>query len=815
MNVRLTSLRAAAVLAVFGALALAGCGGGGSSKSMLPLPANGATAPANNVPTMLTAGGQSVPAGTLTVTLPSHTSSQVQSTARAAIFSVAKKPTFIDTTTQTSSLVVSVAPQDPSEASQFGNLTICYNLYVNGALAPNATGFATSNLPPTAGGAGAGLETVTIAVPAPPGTDGFQITQYAGGCGSTVFTLPTPPPGNLGTSNILAQTPVTLAYMAPGAPNNLNQQIFNCAVPLSPTQCPLTTTPNAGTVFAASVSVASVVFGTVPITNPVREQGAFLMANGRIGVPIPLEAKDAAGAVIPGLTTFAVPAGGAGPFPSGVTVTDGDTSGHTKLYLIDAANGGIAQGPATSITIHEFNALSDNTTPGLISVCGAGAASCNDNTAGGGANGDPWIIVLTSDGVDASLLSTTTVTATATVANAALPAAITTTISPQSSVYSAGGTGYVDTAAPAAPLALIQPIAAGAVYFTDGNQVKVDGANTPSATTGTTLTGLSYAPVTTPMLYAVDNAAAGGTTAPSGLYAFNPAAALAVTPVTTSDGNGHEVTFKTPVASVFANDLGTGSPKLFVIDANGIEEVDITQATQNATNVGPLVCSGTPLAAPPAGVKLLGTVAVNSASTSFLVADPGNARVAAIAVNQFNCTITTYASGAAFTGLAPLAAGALYATSTTGQVYYISGSGATGASLGLTTAAAASTKDGPIGQLSALGATPTGTLAPVSYKTQFQAGSFFDTVGPTTGLAAPYNLAPFNGTKAVAAVPAPLVGFPDTSSAQAASVGLVNATGGIILVPTTAGVGATVTPDSLLFVDSAGTASAKLRTLVR
>jgi hypothetical protein len=69
--------------------------------------------------------------------------------------------------------------------------------------------------------------------------------------------------------------------------------------------------------------------------------------------------------------------------------------------------------------------------------------------------------------------------------------------------------------------------------------------------------------------------------------------------------------------------------------------------------------------------------------------------------------------------------------------------------------------------------------------------------------------------KAVAAVPAPLVGFPDTSSAQAASVGLVNATGGIILVPASAGAAATITPDSLLFVDSAGTASAKLRTLVR
>ena len=797
---RQTTLRAAMALAVLGAMALAGCGGG-SSKSMGALPAVGSTPQASSGPTT----------GYLSVTLPNHTGAQAQSTQRTTILSSSKKPAYIDTTTPNSALVVSVTPQDPQEAAAFGNLTVCYNLYVGGTLAAaNPPNFTYTNVGNTA-------TTVTVAIPAPPGTDGFQITQYSGLCGSTPYTIPTPPPGNTGASNIIAQTPVTLAYMAPGVPNNLNVQIANCTpAPLPGAPCPLTVGGlPPGATLAASVAIASVAFGTVPIPNPVREQGAFLVAGGKIGVPIPLEAKDAAGAVIPGLTTFAVPAGGAGPFPSGVTVTDGDASGHTKLVLVDATNGAIAQGPATSITIHEFNALSDNTTPGLISTCGTGAQTCNDNpVAGGAANGDPWILMLTSDGVDATLLSSATITASAQAPNAALPTPITLTISPQSSVYSAGGTGYADLSAPAAPLSLLQPIAAGAIYFTDGNVVKVDGVNTPSAATGTTLTGLSYAPVAAPMLYAVDNTAAGGTVAPSGLYAF-AVPGLAVTPVTTSDGNGHEVTFKAPVASVFANDLGTGSPKLFVIDANGIEEVDISQAGQIATNVGPLGCTGTALAAPPAGVKLFGTVAVNSASVSFLVADPGNARVAAIAVNQFNCTITTYATGGSFTGLAPLAAGALYATSTTGQIYYISGSGATAVSLGLTTAAAASTKDGPLGQLSALGAAPTGALAPVSYKTQFQAGSFFDTVGPTTGLVAPYTLAPFNGVKAVAAVPAPLVGFPDTSSAQAASVGLVNATGGIILVPASAGAAATITPDSLLFVDSAGTASAKLRTLVR
>jgi hypothetical protein len=54
----------------------------------------------------------------------------------------------------------------------------------------------------------------------------------------------------------------------------------------------------------------------------------------------------------------------------------------------------------------------------------------------------------------------------------------------------------------------------------------------------------------------------------------------------------------------------------------------------------------------------------------------------------------------------------------------------------------------------------------------------------------------------------------DTSAGGATGAGLVNATGGIALIPTTAAVGPTVTPDSLLFVDNAG-ATGKLRTLVR
>ena len=294
---RLTTLRAATALAVLGAMALAGCGGGSSGMSTLP--AGAATAPGNtgNAPTMQTANGKSVQAGSLSITLPNTTSAQAQFSGRATALSTARKPTYIDTTTKNSAVVVAVTPQNPAEAAQYGNLTICYNLYTNGVLAPQALpNFAYTNI-------GNNVTTVTIAIPAPPGTDGYQITQYAGQCGSTPYTIPVPPAGTP-NNGILAQTPVTYADIEPGVVNNLNNQIANCLAQTVP--CPLgigpPAVPPAGTL-AASVAIASVAFGTVPIPNPVREQGAFLLAAGKIGVPIPLEALNAAGTVVPGLTT--------------------------------------------------------------------------------------------------------------------------------------------------------------------------------------------------------------------------------------------------------------------------------------------------------------------------------------------------------------------------------------------------------------------------------------------------------------------------------------------------------------------------------
>ncbi len=412
------------------------------------------------------------------------------------------------------------------------------------------------------------------------------------------------------------------------------------------------------------MTVASVAFGTVPITNPVREQGGFLALNGRIGIPIPLEAKDASGAVIPGLTTVASPLGGAGMFPSGVTVTDGDASGHTSLFLVDATTGAIAQGPGTSVTIHEFNVLNSNTVAGFSNVCGTGAQSCSDTLVGGNA-GDQWVIVLTSDGTStATTPASVTVTAAATVANAALPTPITTTITPQAAVYSAGGTGYADLANPTAPAGMI--VVGASNYFTDGNSVKIDGVAPGVATTATALGGLTWTtwPNATSFIYAVGSAQAGAasvTEQGSGLFAYN-AALTTELPVSASAGANNFITFQNPVAVVQGLGAGTGAghPYLYVVNqAGGIYRVDISSASetnpagiggfQEATNVLPLLSqSGTPLS--PGTVKVLGTSALTGGQ--FLIGDPGNNRIAMVDATAGNtATITTWATCPGCTGL--------------------------------------------------------------------------------------------------------------------------------------------------------------------
>lgn len=806
---RLTSLRSAAIVAVLGAMALAGCGGG-SSSSMLPGPVNAAT---NSVPTMTTANGKTVQAGTLSFSVPTTTGAQAQSSGRAAVMGTAKKPTFIDTTTTNSTIVVSVSPQNPAEAAQYGNLTVCYNLYTNGALAAQAA----PNFTYTVSSPGV-LATVTIAIPAPPGTDGYQITQYAGQCGGTPYTIPTPPPGNVGSSNILSQTPVTYADIEPGVVNELNNQIANC--PLQTVPCPLglgpTAVPPAG-VLVASVAIANIQFGALPIPSPVREQGKFIAVTaGKIGIPIPLEAITASGVVIPGLTTTGNLLAGAGPFPSGVVVTSNDTTTHTALYLVDATTGAVAQAAAlnaTGLTIHEFNVLS-----------GGASTGGNDNLTGLGTPGDPWVIVMTFDGVGPTALSSVTVTATATIPPATTATTITTTITPQAAVYSAGGSGYADVANPTAPLGLIQVGATN--YFTDGNSVKIDGVAPGAASTATSLGGLTSAswPNATTFIYAVDDAQASGSTtteSASGLYAYSTNLATVV-PVSAAAGANNYIQFPNPVAVVQAQGTaGATHPYLFVIDKNGgIYRVDISGASevapiggfQEATNVLPVIAtSGTTLN--PNGNKMLGTATLTGGQ--FLVADPGNNRIAQVDGTQNPAVISSWATCPSCTGLF-LSGTSAYATSSTGQIYYISGSGATAVSLGFATGTAI---DGPIGQIASFAPSTTPTVTAANYGLQFQSGSFFDTAhnyaaatgASYTALAAPYTVLPFTGGKAFAGTPTPLAGFADTSAGGSTGAGLIKATGGIVVVPAATANSAVVTSDSILFVDAAG----KLRTIAR
>ena len=584
--------------------------------------------------------------------------------------------------------------------------------------------------------------------------------------------------------------------MEPAVPNNLNNQIANCAgIGTASVPCPVGVGPPAvppAGVLSASVTIASVAFGSVPIASPVREQGLFITNAWKSGVAIPLEALDAAGAVIPGLTTFANPLGGAGTFPTGVTVTSNDATAHTALFLVDAWTGQVAQqavSNAAGLVIHEFNALSTNTTTGFTNVCGTGAQSCNDNLTGLGTDGDPWVIVMTFDGVAPAALPSVTVSAAATNPNAALPAPITTVITPQAAVYTAGGTGYADLATPTAPAGLITVGAAN--YFTDGNSVKIDGLAPGVATTATALGGLTQAtwPNATSFIYAVDSAQAGAATTTeqgSGLFAYNAALTTEV-PVSAAAGANNYITFQNPVAVVqgLGAGAGAGHPYLYVINqAGGIYRVDITGSSeqtpvggfQEANNVLPLLSqSGTALS--PGTAKVLGTAQL--AGGQFLIGDPGNNRIAMVDATAGNtATITTWATCPGCTGLFVSGTSA-YATSTSGQIYYLSAQGATAVSLGFALGTAA---DGQIGQISSFTPASTPTLAPVVYPLLGHAKGFFDStatfagVAPYASLATPYTIAPFtgaptSGTKAFGALAVPLTGFTNTSSAATTGSG--------------------------------------------
>jgi hypothetical protein len=364
--------------------------------------------------------------------------------------------------------------------------------------------------------------------------------------------------------------------------------------------------------------------------------------------------------------------------------------------------------------------------------------------------------------------------------------------------------------------------------MTDGATVKIDGTATVSApATGTALTGLTYA--TWPagnFIYAVDSAQAGGATAvesASGLYAYN-ATTLASVPVSAQAGANNYIQFPNPVAVVQAQGpAGSTHPYLFVVSSGGgIYRVDISGASetspvngfQEATNVLPILSlSGTQLN--PGTSKYLGTALLPGGTGQFLIADPGNNRIAEVDDTLAIPAITTWASGQAFTGFTLTTNGtggtAMYATTLSGEIYYIASAGATPVSLGFATSTTQT--DGPVGQFTNQTPATTPTLTPVNYPLQGQAANFFATTATTTTtpFSTPYTVSPFAGSGVFTVPPAGIGLAPDTSSGATTGKGTINATAGIVIYPSQSAATATVTPGSLLFTDS-GT---KLRTLVQ
>lgn len=820
-----TIARFASSLAVTAALALSGCGGGGGGSHQTP------TSPSQT-------SSKTRAMATLSTTIPTNT--VPQSAARKAAQSAKRNPNYIDTSTGYSAIVLSVTPSDPAELAEYGNFTQCYQLYSNGTVAANnPPSFTTSSPAP-------GVTQVTLEFPAPPGDDTFTITQYQGSCVSgNPYTVPSP------TDGILAQSAPQTAYITAGSANNsINSEITACTTYLTnnPTQtlCPSNLAPGPNTPILVNASVASIAIPTPapvsPLTaGPVRESGSFLTATGKIGVPIPLEGLNAAGSII-----YGAAASGAGPFPSGVslavTTTPAAAAANVALEIVDAATGTIAQGPAATVTIHQFNELTGaagaltpvSTTAAPTCTISATASTCNDIQAASTAvAGDPYVIVLTYTGVGAATLSSITVTATPgyPATGATQLATATYTITPQSAVWTASGagafaagTGYTDLATPTSVIGVIpNPVTAGQVFLTDGAKVKIDGTATFATSAATALGGLGvvqFPSVAAPtgaagnFVFAVDSAAVAAsstTEVNSGLYAFPLTLAAPAVPVSIQDGGLMYDTFNAPVGVVQAGtfiyvaDGGTNGEltRVDIAQTGGVPVEDTTNRyVSTNTNLGNAVASGLNF-----GTANYIQMLLDSTGKIIYIPDPGNQ-----SIDTFNTSTSTFTAGgfvkagtAPFTGLYSTGTG-YYATSSTGQIYSITAAGVA-TSLGFTLGTAV---DGPLGQVQAAPAT-TPTLTATNYALQGQANNFFNLATPPSTIPAPYSLAPFNGTAIFNSSPAAALGLVnDTSFGLTTGAGVIKATGGIIYVPSTAAVSTYVTPNSFVYADATG----KLRTIV-
>ncbi len=755
-----------------------------------------------------------------------------------------KRPDYISNQ-GTSSLVVSVVPTDPAEAAQWSTLygaagfTVCYNLFTNGVIAsPLSPGVTVTAV--------AGGYDVNFPFPSPPGQDTFTISQYVGACSATdpyaaPTAAPSPVPTLSPTQLIISQSPPLVVNIVANAnpANNFNVQLsacntppgtgpvnqpapVTCAVPNPPGTTTITPTLGAAIAFvylAQSTPALPITLGgpiPLPIAEPMREQAVFTsVAADKVGFPLPVVGLTASGYAIPYTAPVApntTPSSGLLPKATDsivVKATEVDVTGanHFALELVDATTGAIAQNSATGgagITLHSVNAL----------ACTPFPADCS----GGGANGDPYVLVATFDGSPAAASTSITVTMNATLDGVAQTAQ-TTTITPQASLFTAvaagPANGYTDTAAPYTAAADILNLTASTVtapsngyWVTDGGNMHLVGNGTFAVAGATTLSGETLdnsASFTTikPQILAVDNNYSGssGSAAalPSGVYVFDPVAHTSK-PVLVQDlTTGNFVQFTHPQGIAYVS-----GGYIYVASANNIFAFDL-----ESNNAGGIAMDNTGTYFLGEYIGQVGASGLNFGSgvgidmfasgSNLVMANPGNSNIISVPTSCLftTCTPTVIASGHPFVGFSVNGTGYV-ATDTSGQIYTITSAGVV-TSLGLSNGAAP--KDGVVG---VIGVNP---LAPIPYTTQGQTGNFFGSASvPTT----PYNIAPFAAAGPVFTV-APAAFVPDTSNATFGTTAGVTTSGfGIAYIPLTPAPTTTaLTGGSYLFTDKGA-----LRTLV-
>ncbi len=799
----------ALLAALLGSATLAACGGGGGGNASVP--------PVAQQPSQQ--GQTKLAQGKVTAIIPAATTPQGRK----------RSPQYLNTSDPNSAIIISVQPTDPAEAAQWSTLygttgfTLCYNLYTNGT--PNAA------LSPVAV---AGGVQVSFQIPAVPGNDAFSITQYDGQCSATNPYIPPVTSPNANGNGVLASAPPITVNINPGITNDFNVQLTACG-PSSLNGGPCSNaTPPPGTP-ATKVQLGATVAGVylggsnnttprslaapipLPVAMPIRELGAFIAAGSKVGVPIPVVGLDSAGYVIAGS-----PGTGAGQLPkAGDNITllhlengpGGAVTGHAKLYLVDATTGAIAQTEAVGspIKLTQLNALD-----------AADAVS-------GGTVGDPYVVVLTTDGSNATGFTSTSILLQATINGTAIPgqsltlpeqgALFTSSFGPPTSGYPDAGGPYSSVSQFVNTFGTGLPGAGQGVWVVNGGAMSEVGVGQyPVAGGGLNLTGAAYdANASVKQIFVVDiNATLGSLqTAPatnataSGLYMFDPVTHASLPVAVQYQQTNSYIGFQNPQAVIsmpggylYVEESG----RLWAIDpqANGAGTGLTTVTNGGATYVQAEAIGQVPISGFN-GTPALGIGGIGVPPSTLLLADPGNKRIASINVNTG--AITAFASGDYFTSIAPGPGGVYYAGALSGQLWQISATGSA-TSFGLATGA---NQDGPVGVRAAL---PFGTPSP--YAVQGTTANFFGSA-PTPTL--PYSLVPFTMTgpifapaaqTAIAGGTLKLAADTNAQNITATQIGKSQAVSSMIYVTSAMAAGnAGLTPESFLFSDT-GT----LRTLV-